>query len=360
MKIITVIGARPQFVKAAALSREFAKHKNIEEILVHTGQHFDANMSDVFFHEMEIPKPKYNLEINSVGHGAMTGRMLEGIEEILLKEKPDLLLVYGDTNSTVAGALAAKKLHIKVAHVEAGLRSFNMDMPEEINRILTDRISDYLFCPTEIAIENLKKEGYENIDTKIIKSGDVMQDAAEFYAKKSVEKSNVIEKNKLNDFILTTLHRAENTDSVNKLTEIVNALNEIHSTICPVVLPLHPRTKAKLESNNLELNATLIDPVGYFDMIELIKNSKLVITDSGGLQKEAFFFKKNCVTLRDQTEWVELIKSDVNILVQAKQSEIIKTVQSMLTKSSDFNVDLYGSGKACKYIVEVIKMDFNV
>lgn len=360
MKIITVIGARPQFVKAAALSRELAKYQNIEEILIHTGQHFDSNMSEVFFEEMEIPKPKYNLDINSVGHGAMTGRMLEGIEEILLLEKPDLLLVYGDTNSTIAGALAAKKLHIKVAHVEAGLRSFNMDMPEEVNRILTDRISDYLFCPTQTAIDNLMKEGYKNINSKIIKSGDVMQDAAEFYAQKSVEKSNVIEKNKLDDFILTTLHRAENTDNIDKLAEIVNALNEIHSSICPIVLPIHPRTKAKLAANNLELNVTLIDPVGYFDMIELIKNSKLVMTDSGGLQKEAFFFKKNCVTIRDQTEWVELINSDVNILVQTKQSDIVKTVQKMLTKSSDFNMDLYGSGKACRNIVEVIKKDFDV
>jgi UDP-GlcNAc3NAcA epimerase len=354
MKVLTVIGARPQFVKAAALSREFAKHDNVEEILVHTGQHFDANMSDIFFTEMEIPKPKYNLDINSVGHGAMTGRMLEGIEEILLKEKPDLLLVYGDTNSTTAGALAARKLHIKVAHVEAGLRSFNMEMPEEVNRIITDRISDYLFCPTQTAIDNLENEGYNNIDIQIIKSGDVMQDAATFYAKKSVEKSTVIKDNNLDKFILTTLHRADNTDDIDRLTDIVEALNEIHSTVCPIVLPLHPRTKAKLISHNLKLNVKLIDPVGYFDMIELIKNSSLVMTDSGGLQKEAFFFEKNCVTMRDQTEWVELIKANVNVLVGANKSKIIAEAKVMMNQVSNFNVDLYGNGLACKNIVDYL------
>jgi len=354
MKILTVIGARPQFVKAAALSREFAKHNNIEEVLVHTGQHFDANMSEIFFQEMEIPKPKYNLDINSVGHGAMTGRMLEGIEEILIKEKPDLLLVYGDTNSTIAGALAAKKLHIKVAHVEAGLRSFNMEMPEEVNRILTDRISDYLLCPTQTAIDNLMKEGYENIDTNIVKTGDVMQDAAYFYAQKSEEKSTVVKEINLDKYILTTLHRAENTDDKKRLSQIVDALNEIHTTICPIVLPLHPRTKKKLEQFDLKLDVKTIDPVGYFDMIELIKNSSLVMTDSGGLQKEAFFFEKNCVTMRDQTEWVELIDAEVNVLVGADKSEIISQAYKMLNKSSNFSIDLYGNGKASENIVKVI------
>lgn len=357
MKILTIVGARPQFVKAAALSREFSKHNNVEEILVHTGQHFDVNMSDIFFEEMEIPKPKYNLDINSIGHGAMTGRMLEGIEEILLSEKPDLLLVYGDTNSTIAGALAAKKLHIKVAHVEAGLRSFNMDMPEEVNRILTDRISDYLFCPTQTAIDNLELEGYKNIDTKIFKSGDVMQDAANFYANKSESKSTIIRDKNLSNYILTTLHRAENTDDKQRLSDIVDALNEIHETILPIVLPLHPRTKGKLEQYGLKLDVILIDPVGYFDMIELIKNSSLVMTDSGGLQKEAFFFHKNCVTMRDQTEWVELIKADVNVLVGADKLKIKKEAEIMLSKNSNFTVDLYGNGNACKNIVDYILGD---
>jgi len=351
MKIITVIGARPQFIKAAALSREFAKHEHIEEIIVHTGQHFDANMSEVFFEEMEIPKPSYNLEINSLSHGAMTGRMIEGIEEILLKEKPDLLLVYGDTNSTIAGALAAKKLHIKVAHVEAGLRSFNMEMPEEINRILTDRISDYLFCPTDSAVNNLKKEGYDSLDATIVITGDVMQDAALFYAQKSEEKSTIISQLGLQKFALATLHRAENTDSKERLSQLVEGLNEIHETICPVVLPLHPRTKAKLAAHGLELKVKLIDPVGYFDMIELLKNCALVLTDSGGLQKEAFFFRKNCVTMRDQTEWVELIENGVNVLIGADKKKLVESTRTMLNKSSNFDVNLYGNGNASVNIV---------
>lgn len=359
MKILTVIGARPQFIKAAALSREIAKHNDIEEIIVHTGQHFDANMSDIFFTEMEIPKPNYNLEINSLGHGAMTGRMLEGIEEILLKEKPDVLLVYGDTNSTIAGALAAKKMHIKVAHVEAGLRSFNMAMPEEVNRILTDRISDFLFCPTQTAVDNLHNEGYQNIDCQIIKSGDVMQDAATFYATKSAQKSTVIDKNKLDKYALATLHRAENTDDFERLTNIVEALNYIHKNICRIVLPLHPRTKGKLINAGLTLELITIEPVGYLDMIELIKHSELVMTDSGGLQKEAFFFEKNCLTMRDQTEWVELIEADVNILVGADKDRIIEGFKSMLGKESDFSTDLYGNGFASANIISALKTDLN-
>jgi UDP-GlcNAc3NAcA epimerase len=354
IKILTVIGARPQFVKAGALSRAFDKNDQIEEVIVHTGQHFDVNMSDVFFDEMNIPKPKYNLQINSLDHGAMTGRMLEGIEEIIKAEKPNLLLVYGDTNSTLAGALAAKKLHVKVAHVEAGLRSFNMDMPEEVNRILTDRISDFLFCPTDTAIDNLNKEGYKNIDTHVIKSGDVMQDAAYFYAEMSAEKSTAIADLGIENFCLATLHRAENTNDAQKLEGIVNALNHIHTNVIPVVLPLHPRTKGKLEAYGLKLNVKLIDPVGYFDMIELIKGCDLVMTDSGGLQKEAFFFKKNCVTMREQTEWVELIAAGVNVLVGSDQTEIIAKTSEMLNRSSDFEKDLYGNGKACENIINHI------
>lgn len=351
MKIITIVGARPQFVKAAALSRAIENHTEIEEIIVHTGQHFDDNMSEVFFREMEIPKPKYNLNINSVGHGAMTGRMLEQIEKILLEEEPDLLLVYGDTNSTIAGALAAKKLHIKVAHVEAGLRSFNMDMPEEVNRILTDRISDYLFCPTQTAVDNLLKEGYENIDTKIIKSGDVMQDAAEYYSLTSAKKATVANTIIDDKFILCTLHRAENTDSKENLTGIINALNTVNKNI-PVVLPLHPRTKGKIADLGLKMEFKTIDPVGYFDMIELLKKCTLVMTDSGGLQKEAFFFKKNCVTMREQTEWVELVENKVNVLVGSDTKKIIAGVEQMLGQKADFTIDLYGKGKACENIIK--------
>lgn len=353
-KVLTVVGARPQFVKAAALSRALKTH-GVDEVIVHTGQHFDKNMSEVFFEEMKIPHPDYNLEIHSLNHGAMTGRMLEGIEEILLKEKPDVLLVYGDTNSTIAGALAASKLHIKVAHVEAGLRSFNMKMPEEVNRILTDRISDFLFCPTDTAIENLKKEGFENMANEIIKSGDVMQDAAYFYAKESAQRSTVIGELPFDEFLLATLHRAENTDDPEKLGNLVSGLNHIHQNIKPVVLPLHPRTKKKLSEHGLDLKVHTIEPVGYFDMIELISNSSLVLTDSGGLQKEAFFFKRPCVTMREQTEWVELVEHGVNTLVGSDDKALIDAVSSMLKGSFDFEKDLYGNGQAADRIAEFLK-----
>lgn len=353
MKIVTIVGARPQFVKAAVLSRVIAKTDGVEEILVHTGQHYDHNMSEIFFDEMEIPKPKYNLSINGLDHGAMTGQMLEKIEEVLVKENPDWVLVYGDTNSTIAGALAAKKKHIKVAHVEAGLRSFNMKMPEEVNRILTDRISDILFVPTQTAIDNLNKEGYENIDAQIILSGDVMQDAGLYYAKSSAEKAQLPKEKLEGDFILCTLHRAENTDDSKRLASIVEALNEIHKTE-RVLLPLHPRTAKIIEKNNLELKVDVIPPVGYFDMIELLKNCALVMTDSGGLQKEAYFFEKNCVTMRDETEWVELIEHGYNVIAGANQQAILKAVEEMRAKKSDFSTKLYGDGAAGEKILSAL------
>lgn len=351
MKLLTIIEARPQFIKAAAVSRAFSKIKSINEIIIHTGQHFDKNMSEIFFKEMEIPQPAYNLNINSLNHGAMTGRMLEGIEEIIVKEKADMLMVYGDTNSTIAGALAAKKLHVPVAHVEAGLRSFNMRMPEEVNRILTDRISDLLFCPTDKAIENLTKEGFSNFPSKIVKSGDVMQDAALYYSKKSEKFSRIIVSLSLSDFILCTIHRAENTDNKERLNEIVKSINEINS-VKTVVIPLHPRTCKLISDYGFTLQAKVIDPVGYFDMIELLKNCALVITDSGGLQKEAFFFKKHCVTLRDETEWVELTNGGFNKLAGANYNVIVQSVNEMLKKNSDFSVNLYGGGKASEIIAE--------
>lgn len=356
MKLLTIIGARPQFIKAAAVSRAISEIKSINEIIVHTGQHFDKNMSEIFFTEMEIPQPAYNLNINSLNHGAMTGRMLEGIEEIILKEKADMLIVYGDTNSTIAGALAAKKLHVPVAHIEAGLRSFNMRMPEEVNRILTDRISDLLFCPTDKAIENLTKEGFINFFSKIVKSGDVMQDAAFYYSQKSEKFSNIIATHSLSDFILCTIHRAENTDDISRLFEIVKAINEINNSL-QVVIPLHPRTRKILADNNLKLNAKIIEPVGYFDMIELLKKCALVITDSGGLQKEAFFFEKHCVTLRDETEWVELTEGGFNQLAGANCNVSVQSVNEMLKKTSDFSVNLYGGGKASEIIAEEIAND---
>ena len=358
MKILTIVGARPQFVKAAAVSREILKHDGISEVIVHTGQHFDKNMSDIFFDEMEIPKPDYNLAINSVGHGAMTGRMLEGIEDIILKEKPDVVLVYGDTNSTLAGALAAKKLHVKVAHVEAGLRSFNMQMPEEINRILTDRISDILLCPTEQAVKNLEKEGFDNFSCEVVLSGDVMQDAAMYYSQKSSEKSTVISALKLKNekYVLATIHRQENTDDLSKLKKIISALNQLHKEREKVVLPIHPRTRKILENNNIVADFILIDPVGYFDMIELIKHSDLVITDSGGLQKEAFFFHKQCITIREQTEWIELITHNFNRLLPANELDtLIQHYEEALNINIDFNCNLYGNGQAAEKIVNMLK-----
>lgn len=363
IKIATIIGARPQFIKAGSVSREIAKHKEIKEIIVHTGQHYDANMSDIFFDEMQIPKPNYFLGIGGKSHGAMTGQMIEKIEEVALKEKPDWIMVYGDTNSTLAGAIVASKLHIKLAHIEAGLRSFNMKMPEEVNRILTDRVSTILFCPTETAVKNLKAEGFpftlsNNNQQLITNVGDVMQDGAIFYKNLAV-KPSVIQNSKLNiqNYILCTIHRAENTDDETRLKSIFEALNEIAKEK-QVILPLHPRTKNIL--NNLKLNIknlTLIEPVGYLEMVWLIDNCDFVMTDSGGLQKEAYFFEKQCITLRDETEWVELVECGANTLVGADKYKIVEAYRN----NTEFNrenskLDLYGGGKASENIIkELIK-----
>ncbi len=355
MKILTIVGARPQFIKASALSRAVKKFDNVEEVIVHTGQHFDKNMSAVFFEEMEIPTPKYQLDIHSLSHGAMTGRMMEEIEKVIVLEKPDYLLVYGDTNSTLAGALAAKKLHVKVAHVEAGLRSFNMAMPEEINRILTDRISDFLFCPTDTAIQNLANEGYKNIDCKIVKTGDVMYDAALFYAQKAAATSSILVDNELekNNYVLATIHRQENTDDAHNLSQIMQALNEINSSV-KVVVPIHPRTRKILAQSNIEVQFRMIEPVGYIDMVQLTVNAKLIMTDSGGLQKEAFFFQKNCVTMREQTEWVELVSNGFNVTTGANYETIMKGYNRMLNQQNDFDINLYGKGKASEEIIEAL------
>ncbi|MFW5792638.1 MAG: non-hydrolyzing UDP-N-acetylglucosamine 2-epimerase [Bacteroidota bacterium] len=357
MKIVTVIGARPQFIKAAAVSRIIREEysSEVEEIILHTGQHYDVNMSDVFFDEMEIPKPHYRFNINGVNHGAMTGQMMEKIEEVLLSEKPDCVLVYGDTNSTLAGALAAKKLHVKLAHVEAGLRSFNMKMPEEINRIVADRISDFLFCPTKKAISNLHIEGFDKFDCNVLHSGDVMLDAALFYSQISSEKSKIINELSLEEYVLATFHRAENTDNENSLANIVNGLNHINTEI-PVIVPVHPRTRKKISDFNLKVNFKLINPLGYFDMIELIKNSKLVLTDSGGLQKEAFFFKKISVTMREETEWVELVENGFNILSGSNSEKIYNSYLKAINMNPDFSLNLYGKGNASSLIVnELLK-----
>ena len=351
MKVVTIVGARPQFVKAAAVSRAFVEEGGVTEVIVHTGQHFDTNMSGIFFEEMAIPKPDYNLEIHSLSHGAMTGRMMEQIERILQSEDPDAVMVYGDTNSTFAGAMAARKMGIKLLHVEAGLRSFDMGMPEEVNRILTDRISDVLYCPTDTAVGNLAREGFEHYDCRIIQSGDVMEDAAMFYAERAFAHSTILEDLGLvnKEFLLCTLHRAENTDDPARLRELVAGLNEVGKTRV-IVMPIHPRTKAALAKQGLSLNVRLIDPVGYFDMVSLLDSSSLVITDSGGLQKEAYFFNSGCVTMRDQTEWVELVANGFNVLVGADREKLINGVERMISQPFQRNVELYGSGKAANII----------
>jgi len=352
LKIITILGARPQFIKAGSVSREIAKYEEIQEIIVHTGQHYDANMSEVFFDEMQIPKPDYFMNIGGKSHGAMVGQMIEKIEEILVKEKPDLVIVYGDTNSTLAGAIAASKLNIKVGHVEAGLRSFNVQMPEEVNRILTDRVSSVLFCPTQSAVDNLNSEGINNwgADTKLFLVGDVMQDGANFYKKLAQKPLGLVGSN---DFVLCTIHRAENTDDQTRLGQIVSALNEIALTK-EVIIPVHPRTKKILQAGDYDTdNLTIIDPVGYLNMVWLIDHCELVMTDSGGLQKEAFFFNKPCITMRDETEWVELIESNCNILAGADKNKILEAYRSH-TFSKKFNADLYGAGEASGRIVKIL------
>ena len=304
-------------------------------------------MSDIFFEEMDIPKPDYNLGIGGGSHGNMTGRMIEEIEKILINEQPDWILVYGDTNSTLAGAIAASKLHIKIAHIEAGLRSFNMNMPEEINRILTDRISTILFCPTSTAMDNLNVEGVADWKAgKALLSGDVMKDAADFYrqfSKPVIEFAN-------KKFVLCTIHRAENTDNEERLSEIMQAIAKVAKDTI-VVLPLHPRTKKLLSSAQINTaNIKVIDPVGYFNMVWLLENCKLVMTDSGGLQKEAFFFKKPCITLRDETEWVELIDNGFNVLAGANKQKILDSYRDF-DFSDNYDRNLYGNGSASNMIV---------
>jgi UDP-GlcNAc3NAcA epimerase len=348
MKIITILGARPQFIKAAAVSKKLReKH---EELIVHTGQHYDENMSKVFFDELEIPKPDYNLNIGSGNHGYQTGNMLIKIEEIYEKEKPDCVLVYGDTNSTLAGALAASKLLIPVAHVEAGLRSFNKAMPEEQNRILTDHISKYLFTPTQTAVNNLKNEGIVN---GVYNTGDVMYDAILHFSEIAEKKSNILNSLGLNsgEYILVTIHRAENTNNIDRLKNIIEALNESGEKI---VLPLHPRTKKFIESYNLSFseNIKVIEPIGYLDMVMLEKSSSKIVTDSGGVQKEAFFMAKPCITMRDETEWVETVENGWNVIVGANKEKIIDAINSFNPQSERENH--FGDGNASSKIVEIL------
>lgn len=350
MKIITVIGARPQFIKAAPVSRVLREKHT--ELIIHTGQHYDSNMSDIFFEELNIPKPDYYLAVGSGQHGKQTGEMLAKIEDIVLEEKPDYLMVYGDTNSTLAGALVAAKLHLPVIHIEAGLRSFNKKMPEEINRIMTDHVSEFLFCPTNTAIENLKKE---NITHNVFNIGDVMYDAVLYNKKLASEKSNVLTDHALEEkgYHLITIHRAENTDNLENMQNILEAFSRIDDV---KVWPIHPRTKHKLEGYGIKLeaipNLKVIDPVGYLDMLTLEASAKKIITDSGGVQKEAYFMKVPCITVREQTEWVETLEENANILVGTSVEKILEAVNKDVQPKYR---EVFGDGHASEKIVELLE-----
>jgi UDP-GlcNAc3NAcA epimerase len=341
LTILTVVGARPQFIKAAPVSQALQKHGGFREILVHTGQHFDAGMSGVFFEELEIPRPSYNLEVNSLGHGAMTGRMLEKLEEVMLVEKPDRVLIYGDTNSTAAGALAAAKLHIPVAHVEAGLRSFNRRMPEEINRVLADHLSSLLLCPTRRAVENLAREG---IERGVHQVGDVMYDVTLAAVRRAEGRSRILEQNGLEpaNYAVATIHRAENTDDPDRFARIMQWLSD-RGRETPIVMPVHPRTRKLMESRNLRPDGVrLFEPLGYLDMAFLTHHAVAVFTDSGGLQKEAYFHRVPCVTLRDETEWVETVEAGWNRLW---------TEPDYKPRSE---IDDYGTGASSQAIAELL------
>jgi UDP-GlcNAc3NAcA epimerase len=351
MKIVTVVGARPQFVKAAVVSRALADAEGVDEVIVHTGQHYDPNMSEIFFEELSIPNPQHHLGIGSGSHGAMTGRQLEAIEAVLVDEKPDWVLVYGDTNSTLAGALAAAKLHIPVAHVEAGLRSFNRRMPEEINRILTDHVASLLLTPSSASDSNLANEGIPA--GRIVNVGDVMFDATLFY-KPRAKRPRELEAGlaESGDFLLATIHRAENTDDPARMRGILEGLALADR---PIVLPLHPRTRGKLETLGIPLPGKLriIDPVGYLEMLWLEEQCAAIVTDSGGVQKEAYFHGKRCVTMRDETEWVELVDLGVNELVGADAQRIAAAI-ARADEPIVRDDTLFGGGDAGRQVVSAL------
>lgn len=352
MKIVTILGARPQFIKASVVSYALSRHDGIQEVVVHTGQHFDRNMSQLFFEEMRIPEPAYQLGIHGLPHGALTGRMMERVEEILMREQPDWVLVYGDTDSTLAGALAAKKLHLRVAHVEAGLRSYNEAMPEEINRILTDRISDLLFCPSEAAANQLRNEGRLADGARIVMSGDVMKDAAARFSPLMKAPAAALP----DRYILCTFHRAENVDNPQTLKQLLYAL-ELTCNTLPVVCPLHPHTRKSMEAIGYPIEKSpirFIEPVGYLEMLYLLNHSTLVMTDSGGLQKEAYYMRKYCVTMRNETEWTELAGCGYNHVVGTEPMNILQTVQNLIDVPPVFPIALYGDGHAAEIIAQTI------
>lgn len=363
MKIATIVGARPQFIKAAPVSRAIHAYNHqkdrtcLHEIIVHTGQHYDENMSQVFFDELEIPEPVYNLGVGSGSHGKMTGTMLERIEEVLVKEEPDMVLVYGDTNSTLASALAATKLHVPVGHVEAGLRSFNRRMPEEINRVVTDHLSSLLLCPTGAAVRNLQAEG---ITQGVFRVGDVMLDSFIYNQRLSERKSKILAKLGLEpkSFCLATVHREENTTSVERLAGIFQAFEDLTTPDCVFVVPLHPRTAKVLSEMGNEypfgFSVRFLAPISYLDMIQLEANAKVILTDSGGVQKEAYFAGVPCVTLRDETEWVELVEHGFNMLAGHEPESICRAFETMVERNVFLNQDLYGGGKASNEAVSMI------
>jgi UDP-N-acetylglucosamine 2-epimerase len=352
MKIASIIGARPQFIKMAPLCRAFKEHQDLQHIIIHTDQHYDYNMSKVFFDELEIPSPDYHLEVGSGTHGYQTGEMIKRIEDVLIKESPDWVVVYGDTNSTLAGALSAAKTSIPVAHVEAGLRSFNKSMPEEINRVLTDHVAALLFCPTETAIENLKKEG---ITQGIHLVGDIMYDSVLYNVRLAENRSHILEDLHLKPrgYVLVTVHRAENTDQSDRLKHIFSALEKIVLNGMKVIVPLHPRTRKNLEALKVSFdNLQAIEPVSYLDMLVLEKQAKTIITDSGGIQKEAFFFKVPCITLRRETEWVETVKSGWNVLVDTDEHKIVSCTKGFSSVSHS-GKETFGDGRAAEKIQAV-------
>lgn len=374
-KIITIIGARPQIIKSAAISRAIKSNysSSLKEIIVHTGQHYDENMSKVFFEEMQIPFPDYNLSVGSGSHGAQTAKMIEGLEDIFVKEKPEGVLVYGDTNSTISGALAAAKIHIPIIHVEAGLRSYNKRMPEEINRIACDHMSTLLFTPTVSGLDNLEKEGFDLSNKKadinspcVYHCGDVMYDNSIYFSSVSDEKSTILNEIgvKNNSYVLTTIHRDGNTDVTENMESIFQSLIDIQKDSgLDIVLPIHPRTRGKMKEqlssellSSIEDNEhfKIIDPAGFLDIIALEKNSNMIITDSGGLQKESYFFKKACIILRPQTEWVEIVENGNAILVDANYDKIMKAYQLFSSKKDFTYPSFYGDGKAAEFICEKI------
>lgn len=352
MKIITIIGARPQFIKASVLSNLIKNRDDIKEVIIHTGQHFDEMMSDIFFKELNIPSPDYELGISSLSHGAMTGRMIEKIEVILLDEKPDLVIVYGDTNSTLASAISASKLNIPIAHIEAGLRSFNNEMPEEINRKLTDHVSSYLFCPTEISVNNLKNE---NITKNVHLVGDIMYD---LFLQYENNKTNILEKLNIKEkeYCLLTIHRQENTNNktINELLLLFNRISISHNI--KFVFPVHPRTFKYIDLGIINSDyIKIINPVSYIDMINLEKNSKIIFTDSGGVQKEAYFSNTPCITLRKETEWIELLDTKMNVLTGIDSEKIYENfIKFLINDNYDFSKKLYGDGKCGQKILKKI------